>query len=52
MTKPHVSKRVVTFGELLLRLCPDGEQRFLQADRYNAFFGGAEANKAFAHYRF
>ena len=44
MTKPHVSKRVVTFGELLLRLCPDGEQRFLQADRYNAFFGGAEAN--------
>ena len=39
-------KKVVTFGELMLRLAPEGYLRFLQAKRYQATFGGAEANVA------
>jgi len=38
--------KVVTFGEIMLRLAPEGYLRFLQADKYNATFGGAEANVA------
>ncbi len=36
--------KVVTFGELMLRLAPEGYLRFLQADRFQATFGGGEAN--------
>ncbi len=39
-------KRVVTFGELMLRLAPEGYYRFVQADRLGATFGGGEANVA------
>ena len=39
-------KRVITFGELMLRLAPDGYLRFVQADKYGATFGGGEANVA------
>ena len=39
-------KRIVTFGELMLRLAPEGYLRFLQADRFQATFGGGEANVA------
>ena len=39
-------KKVVTFGELMLRLAPEGYLRFLQAEKYQATFGGAEANVA------
>ena len=38
--------RVVTFGEIMLRLSPDGYNRFIQSDRLNASFGGGEANVA------
>ncbi len=38
--------RVVTFGELMLRLCPEGYERFFQSDRMGATFGGGEANVA------
>jgi 2-dehydro-3-deoxygluconokinase len=38
--------RIVTFGELMLRLAPEGYNRFVQADRLNATFGGGEANVA------
>ncbi len=38
--------RVVTFGELMLRLAPEGYLRFVQSDKYEATFGGAEANVA------
>ena len=38
--------RVVTFGELMLRLAPDGYYRFFQNDRMQATFGGGEANVA------
>ena len=39
-------KKVVTFGELMLRLAPMGYLRFVQSENYEATFGGAEANVA------
>jgi 2-dehydro-3-deoxygluconokinase len=41
-------KKIVTFGESLLRLAPPGFERFLQSPRFGATFGGAEANVAVA----
>ncbi len=41
-----MSKRVVTFGELMLRLAPEGYLRFVQADTFGATYGGGEANVA------
>ena len=38
--------KVVTFGEIMLRLAPEGYYRFVQADRYCATYGGGEANVA------
>lgn len=38
--------RVVTFGEIMLRLQPEDHLRLLQCDRLEATFGGAEANVA------
>lgn len=37
-------KKVITFGELMLRLVPEGYLRFVQADTFEATFGGGEAN--------
>lgn len=39
-------KRVITFGEIMLRLAPEGYYRFVQADSFGATFGGGEANVA------
>ena len=38
--------KVITFGELMLRLAPNGYLRFVQSDEFEATFGGAEANVA------
>ncbi len=38
--------KVVTFGEIMLRLAPEGYLRFLQEPRFEATFGGGEANVA------
>lgn len=38
--------KVVTFGELMLRFAPENYLRFVQSDKYEATFGGAEANVA------
>lgn len=38
--------KVVTFGEIMLRLAPEGYCRFFQNDRMQATFGGGEANVA------
>lgn len=38
--------RVITFGELMLRLAPNGYYRFFQNDQLQATFGGGEANVA------
>jgi len=40
--------RVVTFGEIMLRLAPPGHEPFLQTPQFAATFGGAEANVAVA----
>jgi len=39
---------VVAFGEIMLRLAPPGYERFLQTPRFEATFGGGEANVAVA----
>ena len=39
-------KKFVGFGELLLRLAPDGYLRFPQAERFNLNYTGAEGNMA------
>ena len=36
--------RVVTFGEIMLRLAPEGYLRFAQAEKFGAVYGGGEAN--------
>lgn len=41
-----MSKRIVTFGEILLRLATPGNERFSQARQLTATFGGGEANVA------
>ena len=41
-----MSKKVITFGELMLRLAPEGYTRFVQAEQYGATYGGGEANVA------
>ena len=41
-----MNKKIVTFGEIMLRLATPGYQRFIQSDSLNATFGGGEANVA------
>ena len=41
-----MSKRVVTFGEIMLRLAPYDYGRFVQAECLEATYGGGEANVA------
>lgn len=41
-----MGKKVVTFGEIMLRLAPDNYLRFVQVDHFEATFGGGEANVA------
>lgn len=47
--------KVVTMGEIMLRLSPPGNQRFIQANSFDVNYGGGEANVAvslaeFGHY--
>lgn len=44
--------KIVTLGELMLRLSPAGNSRFVQASQLDVIFGGGEANVAvsLAHY--
>lgn len=41
-----MNKKIVTFGEIMLRLAPEGYQRFVQANCFDAVYGGAEASVA------
>ena len=43
---PTPSARVVTFGEIMLRLSPPGFERLFQSPVLSATFGGGEANVA------
>ena len=39
-------KRIITFGEIMMRLNPEGYCRFVQADKFEASYAGGEANVA------
>ena len=39
-------KQIVTFGEIMMRLNPEGYLRFVQADKFEASYAGGEANVA------
>jgi len=41
-----MAKKIVTFGEIMLRLAPQGYYRFVQSDVLGATYGGGEANVA------
>jgi 2-dehydro-3-deoxygluconokinase len=41
-----VTPRIVTFGEIMLRLKSPGFERLLQSPQLEATFGGGEANVA------
>ncbi|ADG83097.1 PfkB domain-containing protein [Thermincola ferriacetica] len=41
-----MSKKVVTFGEIMLRLSTPGYQRFVQAESFDVTYGGGESNVA------
>lgn len=41
-----MAKKVITFGEIMLRLAPWGYERFVQTDIYHVTYGGGEANVA------
>lgn len=38
--------RVITFGEIMMRLNPEGYLRFVQAEKFEATYAGGEANVA------
>ena len=40
------TKKIVTFGELLLRFSKDHHQRLTQGDYFSSKYGGSEANVA------
>jgi 2-dehydro-3-deoxygluconokinase len=44
--EPRLNKKIVTFGEIMLRLSPPGFQRFVQARSFDVIYGGGEANVA------
>lgn len=39
-------KKIITFGEIMMRLNPEGYLRFVQADKFEATYAGGEANVA------
>ncbi len=39
-------KKIVTFGEIMLRLSPPGYRRFVQARSFDVIYGGGESNVA------
>ena len=47
-----MSSKVVTFGEIMMRLSPPGHLRFTQAHAFDIIYGGGESNVAvsLAHY--
>lgn len=46
MENKNRTKKIVTLGEIMLRLSPAPPLRFLQANGFDAVFGGSEANVA------
>jgi len=42
----NMTKKVVCFGEIMMRLSPPAMKRFTQADSFDVVYGGGEANVA------
>ena len=38
--------KIVTMGEIMLRLSPEGNKRFVQSESFDVIYGGGEANVA------
>lgn len=38
--------KIITLGEIMLRLSPEGQTRFVQTDSFDVIYGGGEANVA------
>ncbi|AEB75450.1 sugar kinase [Clostridium botulinum] len=43
-----MKNKIVTMGEIMLRLSPQNNNRIIQAQSFDAYYGGAEANVAVA----
>lgn len=41
-----MKKKIITFGEIMMRLMPQGYYRFAQAERFDVTYAGGEANVA------
>lgn len=41
-----MKNRIITFGEIMLRLSPENNDRFVQCNRFEGVYGGGEANTA------
>lgn len=41
-----MKNKIITFGEIMLRLSPDNNERFTQCHSFEAVYGGGEANTA------
>ena len=41
-----MGKKVITMGEIMLRLSTPNNERFIQADEFDVCYGGGEANVA------
>lgn len=41
-----MNNKIITFGELMLRLSPENNERFTQCHTFEAVYGGGEANTA------
>ena len=39
-------KKIITFGEIMMRLNPEGYKRFVQSDKFETSYAGGEANVA------
>ncbi len=39
-------KKIVTLGEIMMRLSPTSVNRFVQSDEFKVIYGGGEANVA------
>ncbi len=46
LVSSKMNKKVVTFGEVMLRLSTPGHARFTQAENFNVCYAGSEANVA------
>ena len=44
-----MKEKIITFGEIMLRLSPENSERFTQCHSFEAVYGGGEAKIGRAH---